>query len=124
MREHDDGHGSPPPILLLERRWRDRDALSSDVLEDIDLVCERSAGEHLEDLERAFQAAVRTLFHERLDGGARQSGHRMPPKSGQDYHRTRTSARAVVPLPSPHPALLAPPRLEGFPAREAAAEIR
>src|SRR5207245_9457782 len=37
MRNVDDGHGSPPPILVSERGRRDRDALAADVVQDVDL---------------------------------------------------------------------------------------
>src|SRR4029453_18687127 len=86
----DDGHDSPPPILVPERRRRDRNPLAGDVLQDVDLVRQRSAGKHFEDVQRTLQGRVRALLHERLDVGARQSRHPALPKV----------AASVYPLPA------------------------
>src|SRR2546427_1493575 len=80
MRDNDDGHGSPPPILVFERGWSDRDALAGDVVQDVDLVRERATGEDLEDLERGFQRRVRAPGHQLLDCGALESLHQSSSK--------------------------------------------
>src|SRR2546423_5772514 len=67
--------GPPPPILVADGRGRDRDALSGDVLQDIDLVRERAAGEDLEDVERGLERAVGPLGHHRVHRGHRDSRH-------------------------------------------------
>src|SRR5216117_3073500 len=67
--------GSPPPILVADGRGRDRDALSGDVLQDIDLVRERTTGEDLEDVERGLERAVGPLGHHRVHRGHRDSRH-------------------------------------------------
>src|SRR2546428_8907246 len=78
MRDDDEGRGSPPPVLLFERRRRDRDPLAADVVQDVHLVRERSAREYLEDLERRLERGVRTLVHHLLDGGAGETRHEVP----------------------------------------------
>src|SRR5262249_6300265 len=76
VRHHDDGHGSPPPVLVLERGRGNRDALAADVVQNVDLVCERPAGEDLEHLERRLERRVGAPFHQVLDGGTLESLHR------------------------------------------------
>jgi hypothetical protein len=75
MRDNDDGHGSPPPVLVFERGRSDRDALAGDVVQDVDLVRERAAGEDLEDFERGFQRRVWAPVHQLFDRGALESLH-------------------------------------------------
>src|SRR5262245_62380984 len=66
---------SPPSKLFLEGSGGDCDALTPDVLQDVDLVRQRPTGEDLENLERALQGPVRPLRHHPLDGIDGESGH-------------------------------------------------
>src|SRR5262249_23556729 len=75
-RYYDDGHGSPPSVLVLERGRGNRDALAADVVQNVDLVRERPTGEDLEHLEGRLQRRVGAPFHQALDGGALESLHR------------------------------------------------
>src|SRR6266850_1670763 len=73
MRDDDDRHGSPPPVLFFERGRGNRDALAADVVQDVDLVREGPAREDLEDFQRRLQGGVGTPVHQLLDRGATKS---------------------------------------------------
>src|SRR3989304_4713529 len=56
------------PVLRLERRRGDGDALAAHVVEDVDLVGERAAGKDLEDLQRLLERGPPgPLAHHPLD---------------------------------------------------------
>src|SRR5258705_83276 len=95
MRNVIDGHAAPPPVLVLERGRSNRDALAADVVQNVDLVRERSAGEDLEHLERRLERRVGAPFHEALDRGTPESLHR-----ALLVTRPRRAGCAASPLPS------------------------
>jgi len=67
--------GSPPPILVSNGRRCDRDALASDVFEDVHLIRERAAGEDFENFEHGFQHDIWAPIHQLFDRGALESLH-------------------------------------------------
>src|SRR5690242_17396678 len=75
-RHNDNGHGSPPPILVSDRRGRDGDTLARDVLENVDLIRERAARKHFKYVERGLERPVRPLGHQSLHRGHREPRHR------------------------------------------------
>src|SRR5262245_18449270 len=94
MRNDDDGHGSPPPVLVFQCRRCDRNVLAGDVVQDVDFVCQRLAGEDFEDFQRVFQSRVGPLLHQRLDIAARQSRHRSLPKVADSVYHLSASGKA------------------------------
>src|SRR5207244_6376699 len=86
MLNHYEPLGSPPPILVFDRGRLNRDALAADVVQDVDLIRERPAGEDFEHLERRLERRVRAPVHELFDDGALKSLH-APPVSGSPRPR-------------------------------------
>src|ERR687891_1060643 len=80
---------SPPSVLLLHGAGRDGDPLARDVVQDVDLIAQGTACEHLEDLEGRLQRTVRTLPHQIVDRGHRESLHRSPPEVAQSLAQAR-----------------------------------
>src|SRR5262245_66663427 len=72
--------GSPPPTFVSNGRRCDRDALASDVFEDVHLIRERAAGEDFEDVERGLERAVGPLGHHRVYRGYCEPCHAVLPE--------------------------------------------
>src|SRR5262249_54285263 len=74
-RDDDNGHGSPPPILVSNGRRCDRDAFARDASEAVPPRGDRAAGEDFEDVERGLERAVGPLGHHRVYRGYREPCH-------------------------------------------------
>src|ERR1051325_7663148 len=64
---------SPPSVLLLDGAGRDRDPLARHVVEDVHLVAQGTAREHLEHVEGRLQRALGMRAHQIVDRSQRDA---------------------------------------------------